>query len=65
MGANLITVVSGESYRFWSPRTAAGHADAATALALCRRAASFGGAYVKPFAATAARDPDERTCDGD
>lgn len=38
---------NGETYNYWSPRTRLGHSDRCTALALCIRAASFGGD--KPF----------------
>ena len=59
----LQMVVSGETYRFWSPRTAAGHADGATALALCRRAASFGGVYVPPVISSRRKSYEQRSVD--
>lgn len=58
-------VSTGGNVTYSAPRNADGHSDRASALALCVKAATDGGAHVKPFAATAARDPDERTCDGD
>ena len=35
-------IVSGNDYKFWSPRTSAGHSDGCCAAALCKRAAGFG-----------------------
>ena len=58
-------VVSGGHIYYRAPRTDAGHSDRCTALALGRRATSFGGEYVKPFAATAARSIDTRSVYGD
>ena len=42
-------VVSNGEYNYMARRTAEGHSDRCTALALAVRAASFGGEYVKPF----------------
>ena len=58
-------VSTGGNVTYSAPRNADGHSDRAAALALCVKAATDGGSTAKPFAATAARDPDERTCDGD
>lgn len=41
-------IVSGDSFKFWSPRSSAGHADGCCAAALCKRASSFGGGYIAP-----------------
>lgn len=41
-------IVSGNDYKFWSPRTSAGHSDGCCAAALCKRAAGFGGGYIPP-----------------
>jgi hypothetical protein len=41
-------VVSNGSFNYEAPRTAQGHSDRCTALALAVRAASFGGEYVPP-----------------
>lgn len=41
-------IVSGDSFKFWSPRSSAGHSDGCCAAALCKRAASFGGGYIAP-----------------
>lgn len=41
-------IVSGDSFKFWSPRSSAGHSDGCCAAALCNRAASFGGGYIAP-----------------
>ncbi|MBQ3745800.1 MAG: hypothetical protein II863_00145, partial [Kiritimatiellae bacterium] len=56
---------SGNDFKFWAPRMSNGHSDGCCAAALCKRAASFGGEYVKPFAATARRDIDTRSVYGD
>jgi len=56
---------SGNEFKFWAPRMSNGHSDGCCAAALCRRAASFGGVYVPPFAATAAADIDSRSVYGD
>ena len=58
-------IISGGNFNYKAPRTDAGHSDRCTALALAVRAASFGGEYVKPFAATAARNIDTRSVYGD
>jgi len=42
----LRMIVVGNDFKFWSPRTSAGHADGCCAAALCRRAASFGSGKV-------------------
>ena len=57
-------VISGGKYNYKAPRTDAGHSDRCTALALAVRAASFGGEYIPPFAATAAHDFESRSIDG-
>ena len=57
-------VSTGGNVTYSAPRNADGHSDRAAALALCIRAASFGGEYVKPFAATMARDIDSRSVYG-
>lgn len=57
-------ILKGKEYVFWAPRMSNGHSDGACAGALCRRAASFGGEYVPPFAATVARDIDSRSVYG-
>ena len=49
-------VSTGGNVTYSAPRNADGHSDRAAALALCIRAASQGGEYVAPFAATFARD---------
>ena len=41
-------IVSGDSFKFWSPRSSAGHSDGCCAAALCKRASSFGGGYIAP-----------------
>lgn len=41
-------IVSGDSFKFWSPRSSAGHSDGCCAGALCKRASSFGGGYIAP-----------------
>ena len=56
---------SGNDFKFWAPRMSNGHSDGCCAAALCKRAASFGGEYVKPFAATAAHNIDTRSVYGD
>ena len=53
-------VVSNGTYSYTAPRTAQGHSDRCTALALAVRAASFGGAYVAPVVSRARRDYDRR-----
>ena len=57
-------VISNGNYNYKAPRTDAGHSDRCTALALCIRAASQGGVYIPPFAATLARDIDSRSVYG-
>ena len=42
-------VISNGNYNYKAPRTDAGHSDRCTALALCIRAASAGGEYIKPW----------------
>jgi phage FluMu gp28-like protein len=42
-------IVSGDSFKFWSPRSSAGHSDGCCAAALCKRASSFGGVRIPPF----------------
>ena len=58
-------VVSNGHILYRAPRTEAGHSDRCTALALARRATSFGGEYVPPIIATAARNIDTRSVYGD
>lgn len=41
-------IVSGDSFKFWSPRSSSGHSDGCCAAALCKRASSFGGGYIAP-----------------
>ena len=41
-------IVSGDSFKFWSPRSSTGHSDGCCAAALCKRASSFGGGYIAP-----------------
>ena len=41
-------IVCGDSFKFWSPRSSAGHSDGCCAAALCKRASSFGGGYIAP-----------------
>ena len=57
-------LLKGKDYVFWAPRMSGGHSDGACAAALCRRASSFGGEYIPPFAATAAHDYESRSIDG-
>ena len=53
---------SGNEFKFWAPRMSNGHSDGCCAAALCRRAASFGGApSLPPYAGEARTDYDERT----
>ena len=58
-------ILKGKEYVFWAPRMSNGHSDGCCAAALCKRAASFGGEYVPPFAATVRRDIDSRSVYGD
>ena len=51
-------------HNYFAKRTAQGHSDRCTALALAIRAASFGGEYVPPFGAGRGNDPDGRSIDG-
>ena len=51
----------GDVFKFWSPRTSAGHADGCCAAALCKRAANFGGEYVAPFVCGRPNNPDTRS----
>lgn len=53
-------VSSGGNVTYSAPRNADGHSDRAAALALCIRAASVGGEYVKPFVAAPRVDFDLR-----
>ena len=56
-------IASGNDFKFWSPRTSAGHSDGCTAAALCRRAKSLGGSrgFFPPKSFGRRRDPDERS----
>ena len=51
-------------HNYFAKRTAQGHSDRCTALALAVRAASFGGEYVPPFGTGSRNDPDGRSIDG-
>lgn len=53
-------VSTGGNVTYSAPRNADGHSDRAAALALCCRAASIGGEYVKPFVAAPRVDFDLR-----
>lgn len=53
-------VISNGEYNYTARRTAEGHSDRCTALALAIRAASFGGNVVKPFSIGRAHNPDTR-----
>lgn len=44
-------IISNGKYNYMAKRTAEGHSDRCTALALAVRAASFGGIYIPPFTA--------------
>lgn len=57
-------VVKDSHHNYFARRTAEGHSDRCTALALANRARGFGGEYVAPFGATAAKDIDTRTVYG-
>lgn len=57
-------VIKDGKYNYTAKRTAEGHSDRCTAGALGIRAASFGGEYVKPFAATTYFDIDSRSVYG-
>lgn len=56
-------IVSGDSFKFWSPRSSSGHSDGCCAAALCKRASSFGGVYIAPFATGRSHNPDLRRID--
>ena len=53
-------VVSNGAFNYTAPRTAQGHSDRCTVLALAVRAASLGGVYVPPVAAPAKAGYDDR-----
>ena len=63
----LQMIASGNDFKFWSPRTSAGHSDGCTAAALCRRAKSLGGTWtfepeaVEPGEGDRAEAPASRT----
>jgi len=47
-------------HNYFARRTAEGHSDRCTALALANRARSYGGIYIAPFAVGSVNDPDSR-----
>lgn len=53
-------VIKDGKYNYMAKRTAEGHSDRCTALALAVRAASFGGGYIAPFSAGMRVNPDTR-----
>lgn len=53
-------VIKDGKYNYMAKRTAEGHSDRCTALALANRAANFSGAYVAPFSAGVKVNPDTR-----
>jgi phage FluMu gp28-like protein len=54
-------IVSNGKYTYSAPRTAAGHSDRCTALALALRAASRGAIYIPPFSTRMNHNPDTRS----
>ena len=56
-------LLRGNEYVFWAPRMSGGHSDGACAAALCRRASSFGGPHIPPFATRRNHNPDFRRID--
>ena len=55
-------VSTGGNVTYSAPRNADGHSDRAAALALCIRAASSGGIYIKPFGTGRNHNPERRAC---
>ena len=55
-------VSTGGNVTYSAPRNADGHSDRAAALALCIRAASVGGEYIKPFGTGRNHNPERRAC---